>query len=152
MVGAASAALDDPAQLDTFVTFSVEATGFAIADLKDTGQSAVFFGTVRDAVGDALFRELLETYRDGGLATVLGNDRLGPVARNIIKLWYAATWVRLPTAWRVAYGVRPGDRTFVVSTDAYPTGLLWSAIGVNPPGADAPGFATWADPPADPSR
>lgn len=42
------------------------------------------------------------------------------------------------------------DRTppFVVSPDAYTEGLLWRAIGAHPSGAKAPGYGSWANPPA----
>ncbi|NEC67557.1 hypothetical protein G3I41_23410 [Streptomyces sp. SID9727] len=43
-----------------------------------------------------------------------------------------------------------GERTppFVVSPDAYTEGLLWRAIGAHPSGAKAPGYGSWATPPA----
>ncbi|MGC4947081.1 hypothetical protein ACLQ2N_12900 [Streptomyces sp. DT224] len=37
---------------------------------------------------------------------------------------------------------------FVVSPDAYTEGLLWRAIGAHPAGAKAPGYGSWASPPA----
>ncbi|MEV0125109.1 hypothetical protein AB0I16_26840 [Streptomyces sp. NPDC050703] len=37
---------------------------------------------------------------------------------------------------------------FVVSPDAYTEGLLWRAIGAHPSGAKAPGYGSWANPPA----
>ncbi|MGQ4488536.1 hypothetical protein ACN6LM_006004 [Streptomyces sp. SAS_281] len=37
---------------------------------------------------------------------------------------------------------------FVVSPDAYTEGLLWRAIGAHPSGARAPGYGSWATPPA----
>jgi hypothetical protein len=107
----------------------------------------VYFGAVRGIIGDAIFVELLRAYHDSGFDAVWISEKYGPIARNITKLWYAATWEQLPRGWRDAYGSSPGDKTFVISADAYPTGLLWVAIGVNPPGANAPGFGTWSDPP-----
>ncbi|WP_330465905.1 hypothetical protein OG547_09875 [Streptomyces longwoodensis] len=44
-----------------------------------------------------------------------------------------------------------GDRSsppFVVSPAAYTEGLLWRAIGAHPSGAKAPGYGSWATPPA----
>ena len=58
-----------------------------------------------------------------------------------------ATWYQLPQSWRETFGVKESDRTFVVSPQAYPEGLLWPAIGVNPPAAKAPGYGTWSNPP-----
>ncbi|WP_211825398.1 hypothetical protein [Streptomyces alfalfae] len=43
-----------------------------------------------------------------------------------------------------------GGRTppFVVSPEAYTEGLLWRAIGAHPAGSKAPGYGSWANPPA----
>ncbi|HYO83919.1 MAG TPA: hypothetical protein VES20_21125, partial [Bryobacteraceae bacterium] len=39
---------------------------------------------------------------------------------------------------------------FMVSAAAYTEGLLWPAIGANPPGAKGPGYGSWALPPRVP--
>jgi hypothetical protein len=38
-----------------------------------------------------------------------------------------------------------------VNESAYTEGLLWVAIGANPPGAKAPGYGSWARPPQIPA-
>jgi hypothetical protein len=81
---------------------------------------------------------------------ILGDERLGPIARAILKLWYYGTWYALPEAWHQKYGPAPDDMTFVVSATAYVEGLLWRAIGAHPAGAKAPGFGSWAQPPVFP--
>ena len=139
--------LNDAAFREYFLAFSADATGFPQDELVATDQADVYFGIVRDGVGDDAFEELLQTYHDGGLARVLSSPKSGAIARNIIKLWYSAVWERLPEEWRDAYGVPPNDKAFTVSANAYATGLLWVTIGANPPAANAPGFGTWSDPP-----
>jgi hypothetical protein len=73
------------------------------------------------------------------------------VARNIVKMWFVGIWYELPREWTEAFGARPGNVTFVVSGTAYTEGLLWPAIGANPPGAKAPGYGSWAFPPQIPA-
>lgn len=72
---------------------------------------------------------------------------LGPVARNVILLWYTGNWNELPQGWRDAYGVSVADVSAVVSAEAYQEGLMWVAGGTHPQGAKEPGFGTWAEPP-----
>jgi hypothetical protein len=81
---------------------------------------------------------------------IFGDEKLGPIACNIIKLWYVGIWYQLPPAWTDAFDARPNDVTFMVSASACPEGLLWAAIGAHPPGAKAPGFGSWAAPPQIP--
>lgn len=143
-----------------FLTFSSEVTGFTQFELLGTGQSDAYLEAVLGVVGEAPVDALLLRWRSICSETRSGPDRdfalrreifgdawLGPLARNIIKVWYSATWCQLPTAWREAYGARPNDVTFVVSPGAYPEGLIWKAIDANPPGAKGPGWGTWASPP-----
>ena len=56
----------------------------------------------------------------------------------------------LPRAWIEAFGARAANITFMASAQAYTEGLLWPSIGANPPGAKAPGFASWVGPPQIP--
>jgi hypothetical protein len=78
---------------------------------------------------------------------VFSDDRLGPVARNVIKLWYAGMWYALPPEWTDRYGVHTAGETSTVTAASYQEGLLWQAIGANPPGAKGPGYGSWAQPP-----
>ena len=149
---------------DSFLAFSAEVTAFTIVELQGTGQAKAYRDTVIDVVGAEVFDELLDAYdmaiagapetRTERLRThIFGDEKLGPIARNIIKLWYVGIWYQLPRAWTEAFGARPKDSTFVALADgypAYPDGLLWVAIGANPPGAKGPGYASWAEPPQIP--
>ncbi len=73
-----------------------------------------------------------------------------PIARNVIKLWYAGIWFELPPDWTDTYGALPTTARSPASPQAYPEALLWRAIGSNPPGAKAPGYGSWAFAPVFP--
>jgi len=150
--------MSDDTRLAQFLAYSAYVTAFSEFDLQGTGQAQAYLSTVEDVVGEDVVGELLAIYdrissgaggdaaaTDDGLRRELfSDDRLGPVARNIIKLWYVGIWYELSPEWSEAFGARDGDATFVVSPSAYTEGLLWPAIGANPSGAKAPGYGTWA--------
>lgn len=147
-----------------FLSFSAEVTAFSIFDLRGTGQATAYLSTVVEVVGQDILGELLDAYRravheakDDSTARakllyryIFSDTKLGPIARNIIMLWYAGIWYTLPPEWRESFGARAADGTFVVGQTAYTQGLLWYAIGANPPGARAPGYGSWAAPPRIP--
>ena len=150
--------MTDYALLQRFLDFSAEVTAFSTLDLYGTGQAESYLSTVVDVVGDKVLEELLDAYsripqtdpqaRAALLyQDVFSSEKLGPIARNVIKHWYAGVWYKLPPEWTESFGAREGDVTFVVSPAAYTEGLLWRAIGANPPGAKAPGYGSWAAPP-----
>jgi len=144
-----------------FLALSATLTGFSVFRLEGTGQTDAYLRTVRDVTGEPTVDALLAAHRrvadaaggdraalDRGLRRALLSDaRLGPVARNLVKLWYVGTWYELPAAWREAFGAGARDGTFVVSPEAYTEGLLWPAVGANPAGAKPFGYGTWAKPP-----
>ncbi len=150
--------------LQSFLDLSSALTGFSEFRLRGTGQAESYLATVRSIVGDGPVDELLRRYQDiddetgddppehdrSLRARILSDERLGPIARNLIKLWFVGTWYQLPTAWRTAFGAADVDVTFVVSPAAYTEGLLWPTIGANPPGAKGPGYASWTGPPRIP--
>ena len=151
-------------QLQAFVAFSAEVTGFTQFDLQGTGQADAYRSTVAEGAGDDVLAELLEAWGrvcgeaqgDSSRAQnllrrdVFSDPKLGPVARNILKLWYVGIWYELPPAWTNAYGALERNTTFTVSPSAYTNGLLWTAIGANPPGARGPGYGSWVGPPRFP--
>jgi hypothetical protein len=144
-----------------FLALSATLTGFSVFRLEGTGQTDAYFRTVCDVTGEPTVDALLAAHRrvadaaggdqaalDRGLRRGLLSDaKLGPVARNLVKLWYVGTWYELPAAWREAFGARARDGTFVVSPEAYTEGLLWPAVGANPAGAKPFGYGMWAKPP-----
>jgi len=134
--------------LGHFRNLTEQATGVPKDEVEATGQATLYFAVAKDALGKNLFTSVLQTYGADGLEATLASPKFGPIVRNLIKLWYTATWERLPDDWRASYGFIPNDTTFIVSATAYTTGLLWATIGSNPPGANAPGYATWSNPPS----
>jgi hypothetical protein len=151
----------DP-RLEPFVAFSAEATAFKTYELHGTGMAPEYLATVDRIVGRARVDTLLAVH--AGITTtspeerlralrllIFGDEHIGPIARNIVKLWYVGTWFALPAQWQDRFGPAPEDRTFVVSPAAYIEGLLWKAAGAHPPGAKAPGFGSWEGAPIIPS-
>ncbi|WP_037619724.1 hypothetical protein [Streptomyces aureus] len=156
---------------ERFLLLSVDLTAFEETDLLGTGMAHKYLAKVRAACGDEAVTALLDAHRAAraDAAGPAGNrartpldrdvfdralrhrifcdDRLGPVARNVIKLWYAGMWYALPPEWTDRYGTCTAAGTSTVTAAAYQEGLLWRAIGANPPGAKAPGYGSWSKPP-----
>jgi hypothetical protein len=154
----------DQTQFQDFCKLSALLTDFTGFQLRGTGQAELYYSTTSSIVGDCAISELLQAFRtaqsdaqdnsahlERGLRiAILSDDKFGPIARNIIKLWYIGTWYQLPAGWHERYGVAAEDKTFIPSPSSYVEGLLWPAIGAHPPGAKAPGYGTWTTPPEIP--
>ena len=142
-----------------FYELSRDLTGFDEVELLGTGRGPEYMAELdrilppgaRSALLDA-YRRALHDYPDdpelGLQVEILGDAYLGPVARNLIFMWYTGTWQQLPDGWRAAYGISPADTPHVVSSEAYREGLVWPAIGAHPAGAKQQGYGSWAFPPA----
>lgn len=149
-------------RLNRFVALSAEVTAFSTFQLQGTGQAQAYLAAIEEVVGASVVTQLLSAYdsiqsvespeeRAKRLRVeIFGDEKLGPIARNVIKLWYLGVWFELPTSWNERYGPVPKSVTFVVSPASYIEGLLWPAIGAHPPGAKAQGFGSWAEPPSIP--
>ena len=149
--------------MEYFLDFSVAITAFPKFHLQGTGQMESYYNTVND-ICKKIFEELLTTFHSldvkakttgdrsvlnkGIVRDILGSEKFGPIARNIIKLWYLGTWYQLPASWRETFGASEKDIDRVVSSQAYVEGLLWPTLGVNPRAAKAPGYGTWAEHPS----
>lgn len=152
---------DETGMLDGFLSLSAALTGFPPFQLRGTDQAEAYLATATGMVGATTMADLVAAFAAaqaaaGGDAakldreirvTILGDERLGPVARNLIKLWYVGTWYQMPRDWRETHGGAESDRDFVVSPAAYTEGLLWPAVGANPQGAKPHGYGMWALPP-----
>lgn len=144
--------------LDDFVDLSAVLTGFDNVELQGTGLVDSHFDTITDLVGERIFGRLLLTWReirsdenvDNSAeirSRILDNPLIGPVARNLMVLWYTGNWNQMPGKWRDQYGAAAGDRTHVVSSESYKQGLMWRAVLAHPPAARQPGFGSWTPPP-----
>jgi hypothetical protein len=147
-------------RLERFLSLSARLTAFSTFELRGTGNLEDYVDTVARVVGDDMLDAMLAAYERAEAASgddaalrreLLSDDRLGPIARNTIKLWYSGIWFELPKCWRDAFGAREDDYLFTVSASAYTEALLWPAIGANPAGAKAPGWASWTGPPQIPA-
>lgn len=122
-----------------FLELSALLTGFTGFQLLGTGMTGRYLRTIDAMLPDGVLTELLDAFRklpagpdrEAALGSaILADPKLGPVARNIILMWYCGTWT---------------DR--VVSADAYQAGLQWIAAGAHPAGAGQQGYGAWAVPP-----
>ena len=144
-----------------FLDLSAILTGFQKVDLQGTGLVQDYCNKVTTIIGEQIIGELLvlaasiiKRYRgdESALEMAIRRDllvstKLGPVARNITKLWYLGTWNRMPADWRSQYGVSPEDVDHIICAASYEESLVWRAMGSNPQGAKQPGFGTWSLPP-----
>src|SRR3954464_9506750 len=107
---------------EEFLELSAVLTGFARVDLIGTGAAGQYYDAVRAAAGEACVGWMLTEFaalkqQHGGLDALetavqqafWSNAVLGPVARNIVQMWYSGQWCQLPPAWRAANGVNAGD-------------------------------------------
>lgn len=149
------------AMSERFVALSAVLTGFPEFRLSGSGQAELYLATTEAMAGSTNLLALLEAF-EGVLAAsgednaerdrllrrdILSDDRLGPLARTILKLWYVGTWYQMPRDWRERFGGGEGDRDHIPSPQSYTEGLLWPAVGASPAGAKPFGYAMWAKPP-----
>lgn len=132
------------ARLESFVELSEALTGFGRVQLLGTGMAEEYLGAVDEAVPAPVLEELLAA---ADAAAVLEDEKLGPVARNVILLWYCGTWTALPDEWRAAHGSKAADTSRVVSAESYQAGLQWVAAGAHPIAARPQGYGAWSVPP-----
>lgn len=144
------------ARSDQFIELSALLTGFGPVALRGTGMTDAYVGALDSILPAGTLDELLaagsrlpaEGGREAAVGSaILGDPKLGPVARNVILLWYCGAWTALPAAWRAAYGASPLDVDHVVSADSYQAGLQWLVAGGHPAGARQQGYGAWSQPP-----
>jgi hypothetical protein len=139
----------------SFVALSAALTGFRGVELWGTGQVDAYLAALIATVGEDVVARLLaagdQALSSGDLkkelTALLADQETGPVAKNVIVLWYSGAWRPLPNEWRNRYGASPLDIARVISPASYRSGLVWKAIGAHPKGANGTGFASWANPP-----
>lgn len=136
------------ARVEAFIEVSAELTGFCRVELAGTSMAEDYLAALDAVLPPGLLDRLLEQWRSKGRDAVLGDATLGPVARNIVLLWYRGAWTPLPADWRAANGASPLDTARVISARAYRAGLQWVAAGAHPAGAAPQGYGAWALAPA----
>jgi hypothetical protein len=146
---------------DVFLDLSALLTGFSRVQLLGTGVADEYLQTLEATLPRDVLDGLLDSYgrlpagdqREAALASeILGDAKFGPVARNLILLWYCGSWTALPEDWREAHGTSPLDTDRVISAASYVAGLQWAAAGAHPVGARQQGFGAWALPPEGGAR
>ena len=126
---------------EQFLALSVALTGYSRVDLQGTGLVDEYWRELVSSAGKETSGQLLDAWEQAQGATddldsalrraILSDSKLGPVARNVIKMWYLGQWA--------------DER--VVSGEAYQQGLVWDAIGAHPMAAKQQGFGVWSLPP-----
>jgi len=144
---------DAPDAVADFLRLSVILTGFDESELQGTGMLEAYYDELLLIIGSreagSLFGALLRVDdgdEDSFRSVILEDARYGPVARNVLTMWYLGTWAQLPRAWRESYGATAYDTDHVVSAAAYREGLVWPAAGTHPMGAKQQGYGSWAKP------
>lgn len=145
--------------LPRFLALSCALTGFSDHELRGTGQAELYLATACDMAGQNMVCGLLDAFGACDISEddqamdrhlrlcILSHACFGPMARNLIKLWYVGTWHSLDRDWHEQFGGNPQDHDHIPSPTSYTEGLLWPAIGANPPGAKPFGYGMWATPP-----
>lgn len=145
--------------LDNFVGLSAILTGFSADDLNPQFSpqpvSVEYLQTLQAKVDAALVTQLLTTYQNIAAqfpaaeqpaqvqAQILTDPNMGPVARNIIRMWYLSIWYDMNQSQPIT-GFSGGT---VVSSNAYTKGLAWDAMQAHPMGYSEMHYGYWATPP-----
>lgn len=143
-----------------FLAISASLTGFSELELARTGMTDAYWSAVVDMAGEAISGDFMSTCADVITTTqtptdlpgrieeqILKHAIHGPLARNIILMWYLGQWNALPREWCDAYGSRIDDRNRMISAQAYRESLVWQAFGGHPRGAKPTGWGSWSEPP-----
>ena len=144
---------------DRFVALSAALTGFKRLEIAGTGLVDTHLETLYATLGESITVQFLEK---GGVVLeaadvtaaiekeIMGDAVLGPVAQNVIVLWYLGQWDQMPATWRDANGANPRDVGHVPVPAGWVQALVWPAIGAHGMGAKPPGYGSWALPPGAP--
>jgi hypothetical protein len=146
--------------VDAFLRLSAALTGFDRMELLGTGMVRRHYDELTRIIGARQVGTLLaaasrvesdhpasgEDFDRAFRERILDDNRFGPVARRIVRMWYVGSWAQLPREWRNTYGATSLDMDHVVSAAAYREGLAWVAAGAHPMGAKQQGFGAWARP------
>jgi hypothetical protein len=151
-----------------FLAMSAELTGFDGIQLESTGLVRFYLQKLSEMLGAETTAALCEAWqqveegshengdRRAALtrSLILDDQRCGPVARNLLVLWYLGQWYPLPSWWYTEYGHQPPPDTLpcvIFKPECYTEGLVWPAAGAHPPGAKPFGYGIWTQPPVEPA-
>lgn len=144
---------DVPDAVGEFLRVSVTLTGYDEYELLGTGMLEAYYDELLLIIGAREAGSLLGAFQgiDEGdekafRKAILDDARYGPVARNVIRMWYLGAWTQLPREWRNSFGATSYDVDHVVSAAAYRASLVWPAAGTHPMGAKQQGYGSWAEP------
>jgi len=158
-----------------FLQLSSVLTGFSLYELRASDCTEEFYETTQRQIGRenlelflSKFSRALKADADaklgkgdakttGGEAKLADIDAcladafLGPIAKNIMRMWYVGNWVAMPDEWWAANSseIFAANTTFVVSSQAYKEGLVWKAADTHPMGSKSGGYGSWALPPVE---
>lgn len=134
--------------IDQFVNLSRVLTGYDRVELLGTGMAGQYYRTISRVYKEAVLRLLFEAKAifevygeqhpdfEGQIRKrILGDIVFGPVAKNIIQLWYMGSYTNFSD---------PAQTTYIISPDAYVNSLIWQAAGSHPAGAKYPGYGSWS--------
>jgi hypothetical protein len=138
-----------PARAQQLLQLSSWLTGFSAFELSGTGMLDAYLEMLDASLPQNLFDELLACHGDD---EIMDDPKLGPLARNIIVMWYSGTWTTLPDAWSSSYDAKDKGPSGVISGAAYQASLQWVAAGAHPAGAQQQGFGAWGLRPARPAQ
>jgi hypothetical protein len=138
--------------LSNFLDLSVNLTGFSEYRLVGTGNTQTFLDLLIERCGEETVIEMLNCNAqievddlDRGIRhDLLSSPRFGPIARNLLRLWFIGTWAPMPSEWYIVYGHGGQNGAVIPTSSAYTSGLLWPTVGATPSGAKALGYGMWA--------
>lgn len=146
--------------LNDFFVLSAILTGFDKVELLGRGVGQQYYQQLLEVIDNEMAKELWELTEeivkdsDGNEEKleeltrnqILSSPKFGPIARNIIQMWYLGSWIEMSESWATQYGAKTSP-THVISSETYIQGLVWDVIESHPQAAKQPGFASWAHTP-----
>lgn len=150
----------EPQPVKLMYELSSALTGYDEMALRGTGLGDDYLTTVLGVVQQEVVEAMLDAWASIAEATtspaerlaavktrVLDDEKYGPLARSLIKLWFLGSWYPPTDAWHRKYGTGQNIAEHIVSDAAYVEGLVWNDLGAHPQAARWPGWATWSWPP-----
>jgi hypothetical protein len=126
---------------EQLLQLSSRLTGFSAFELCGTGMLDSYLRALDTRLPRDLVDELLECQDDDA---IMDDPKLGPLARNVIVMWYSGSWMLLPDTWSAISGAKDRGPSGLISGSAYQAGLQWVVAGAHPAGAQQQGFGAWS--------